>query len=84
MQAIVAPPDLVVDHHDGCTEDPALVRLQPTRLERLLAGIQGALEIADLPDTFVSEEITTYFPEDQCKLHVLALHIVKKYREQYE
>lgn len=37
--------------------------------------IHGALEIADLPGTFVSEEITTYFPEDQCKIHLLALHI---------
>jgi predicted metal-dependent phosphoesterase TrpH len=34
--------------------------------------IAGALEIAHLPNTFVSEEITTYFPEDRCKLHVLA------------
>lgn len=37
--------------------------------------IEGALEIAHLPGTFVSEEITTYFPEDGCKLHVLALDI---------
>ncbi|MCU0587172.1 MAG: glycosyltransferase [Syntrophobacteraceae bacterium] len=34
-------------------------------------SITGALEIAHLPDTFVSEEVTTYFPEDQCKVHVL-------------
>lgn len=34
--------------------------------------INGSLEIAHLPDTFVSEEITTYFPEDNCKIHVLA------------
>ena len=37
--------------------------------------IDGALEIAHLPDTFISEEITTYFPEDQCKVHVLAYNI---------
>ena len=37
--------------------------------------IEGALEIAHLPDAFVSEEITTYFPEDRCKIHVLALNI---------
>ncbi|MCJ2166189.1 MULTISPECIES: glycosyltransferase [unclassified Pseudodesulfovibrio] len=37
--------------------------------------IAGALEIAHLPNTFVSEEITTYFPEDKCKLHVLAYGI---------
>ena len=40
--------------------------------------IDGALEIAHLPDTFVSEEITTYFPEDRCKLHVLALDITER------
>ncbi|MGD9251316.1 MAG: glycosyltransferase [Desulfobacterales bacterium] len=39
--------------------------------------IEGALEIAHLPNTFVSEEITTYFPEDGCKLHVLALNITE-------
>jgi glycosyltransferase involved in cell wall biosynthesis len=37
--------------------------------------IAGSLEIAHLPDTFVSEEITSYFPEDGCKVHVLALNI---------
>jgi glycosyltransferase involved in cell wall biosynthesis/predicted metal-dependent phosphoesterase TrpH len=39
--------------------------------------IDGALEIAHLPDTFISEEITTYFPEDGCKMHVLALDITE-------
>lgn len=43
--------------------------------------IDGALEIAHLPDTFVSEEITTYFPEDSCKLHVLALDITEAQHE---
>jgi glycosyltransferase involved in cell wall biosynthesis len=38
-------------------------------------SIDGALEIAHLPDTFISEEVTTYFPEDGCKVHVLALNI---------
>jgi len=37
--------------------------------------IDGALEIAHLPNTFISEEVTAYFPEDGCKLHVLALDI---------
>ncbi|MFZ0612584.1 MAG: glycosyltransferase [Desulfobacterales bacterium] len=39
--------------------------------------LEGALEISHLPDTFVSEEITTYFPEDGCKIHVLALNITE-------
>lgn len=43
--------------------------------------IEGALEIAHLPNTFVSEEITTYFPDDGCKLHVLALDINERQHE---
>src|SRR5256714_11041957 len=33
--------------------------------------IDGNLEIADLPGTFISEEVTTYFPTDPCKIHLL-------------
>lgn len=44
-------------------------------------SICGALEIAHLTDTFVSEEITTYFPEDGCKIHVLALNISEAQHE---
>jgi predicted metal-dependent phosphoesterase TrpH len=40
--------------------------------------IDGCLEIAHLPNTFISEEITTYFPEDGCKVHVIALDIDEK------
>lgn len=39
--------------------------------------IDGALEIAHLPNTFVSVEITTYFPDVGCKVHVLALNITE-------
>jgi hypothetical protein len=39
--------------------------------------IDGALEIAHLPGTFISEEITTYFPEDGCKVHVLAYDLTE-------
>ncbi|EPR41948.1 glycosyl transferase group 1 [Desulfovibrio sp. X2] len=39
--------------------------------------LQGALEIAELPGTFLSVEITSYFPEDGCKVHVLALDIAE-------
>jgi glycosyltransferase involved in cell wall biosynthesis len=38
-------------------------------------AINGALEIAHLQDTYISEEITTYFPENGCKIHVLAQNI---------
>ena len=37
--------------------------------------IEGALAIAHLPNTFVSEEVTTYFPQDRCKAHVLVYDI---------
>ena len=37
--------------------------------------ISGALEIAHHPDAFLSDEITTYFPEDGCKIHLLAWDI---------
>jgi hypothetical protein len=40
--------------------------------------IEGALEIAHLPGTFVSEEVTTFFPEDKCKVHVLVYDISEK------
>ena len=33
--------------------------------------IDGNLEIAELGHTFISEEVTTYFPHDPCKLHLL-------------
>jgi glycosyltransferase involved in cell wall biosynthesis len=33
--------------------------------------IEGNLEIAELDRTFISEEVTTYFPQDPCKLHLL-------------
>ena len=39
--------------------------------------LAGSLEIAHLEGTFVSEEVTTYFPEDGCKLHVLAYNITE-------
>ena len=37
--------------------------------------LAGSLDIAHLEDTFISEEITTYFPEDGCKVHVLVYDI---------
>lgn len=37
--------------------------------------IDGALEIAHLPQTFISEEISAYFPDDKCEIHVLAWNI---------
>jgi glycosyltransferase involved in cell wall biosynthesis len=39
--------------------------------------INGALEIAHLPGTFLSEEVTAHFPEDKCKVHVLVYDITE-------
>ncbi len=47
-------------------------------------SINGALEIAHLPNTFIGEEITTYFPEDRCKLHVLAYNITEAQHDQIQ
>ncbi|MEI8121327.1 MAG: glycosyltransferase [bacterium] len=40
--------------------------------------IDGALEIAHLPGAFVSAELTTYFPEDGCKIHCLVQDISER------
>ncbi|MEI6167599.1 MAG: glycosyltransferase [bacterium] len=40
--------------------------------------IDGALEIAHLPDSFISAELTTYFPEDGCKIHCLVQNITER------
>jgi len=70
----------------GCpesfTEPAALYRLARKRGMGLVTitdhnRIDGALEIAHLPGVFISEEITSYFPEDRCKVHVLAFDITE-------
>lgn len=40
--------------------------------------IRGALEIADRPGVFLSAEVTTYFPDDGCKIHCLVHGITEK------
>ena len=40
--------------------------------------IDGCLQIRDLPNTFISEQVTTYFPQDPCKLHILVWGITEK------
>jgi predicted metal-dependent phosphoesterase TrpH len=37
--------------------------------------IRGALDIAHLPGTFISNEVTTYFPENGSKVHILVTGI---------
>lgn len=46
--------------------------------------IDGCLEIADLPRAFISEEVTTYFPEDECQVHVLVYDITPTQHEKIQ
>jgi glycosyltransferase involved in cell wall biosynthesis len=34
-------------------------------------SLKGVMQIADKPDHLVGEELTCYFPEDHCKIHIL-------------
>src|SRR4051812_33969620 len=44
--------------------------------------IEGCLEISDLPNTFISVQVTTHFPHDPCKIHLLVWGITEaQYRE---
>lgn len=75
----------------GCSESYT----RPVDLYHLLKGrgldmvtltdhntIGGCLEIAHLPGTFISEEVTAYFPEDQCKIHVLVYDITEEQHDE--
>src|ERR1044072_1755857 len=44
----------------------------------------GCLEIAHLPRTFISEQVTTYFPQDACKLHILVWGISEQQHRDIE
>ena len=44
-------------------------------------SISGALEIADRPGTFLSSEVTTYFPDTGSKIHCLVWGITEKWFE---
>ena len=46
--------------------------------------IEGCLQIADLPRTFISEQVTTYFPHDTCKLHILVWGISEQQHRDIE
>ena len=47
-------------------------------------SINGCLEIAHLPRTFISEQVTTYFPHDGCKLHILVWGISEQQHRDIE
>jgi glycosyltransferase involved in cell wall biosynthesis len=41
-------------------------------------SIEGCLRLSHYDDFFISEEVTTYFPDEDVKLHVLALGITEE------
>ena len=47
-------------------------------------SIDGCLEIAHLPRSFISEQVTTYFPDDACKLHILVWGISEQQHRDIE
>src|SRR6266513_1266267 len=46
--------------------------------------IEGGLQIVDLPQVFISKQVTTYFPQDPCKLHVLVWGISEQQHREIE
>ena len=46
--------------------------------------IDGATSIAQLDDVIVGEELTCWFPEDQCKMHVLVYGITQEDHKQLQ
>lgn len=46
--------------------------------------IKGVVQIANLPGVFTGEEVTCYFPEDGCKLHVLVYGITEKQHDELQ
>src|SRR5207302_5932638 len=47
-------------------------------------SIDGCLEIAHLHRSFLSEQVTTYFPHDGCKLHILVWGISEQQHRDIE
>ncbi len=47
-------------------------------------SIEGCLEIAGRPDVFISEEVTTYFPRDRCKIHLLVYDMTEAQHEEIQ
>ena len=46
--------------------------------------IDGCLGIAHLPHTFISEQVTTFFPHEGCKLHILVWGISEQQHREIE
>jgi glycosyltransferase involved in cell wall biosynthesis len=64
------------DFPDSCTEPAELyAQLRERGMDFVTItdhdSIDGCLAILDRPQTFISEQVTTYFPQDACKIHLL-------------
>jgi predicted metal-dependent phosphoesterase TrpH len=46
--------------------------------------INGALQIAHLPEVLIGEELTCWFPEDRCKMHVLVYGLNAEHHEKLQ
>ena len=46
--------------------------------------IEGCLQIMDLPRSFISEQVTTYFPQDPCKIDILVWGISEEQHREIE
>lgn len=86
-------PSQWVLHKFGCqesyTEPAELYRLAQQRgMDWVTISdhntIDGGLEIAHLPQVFLSEEVTAYFPEDGCKIHVLVYDLNEKQHQEIQ
>ncbi len=77
-------------HCPECYSDPADVYAQAKRRGMDFVTItdhdciDGALRIADRPDVLVGEELTCWFPEDRCKLHLLLWGIDQSQHERVQ
>lgn len=66
-----------LDFPASCSEPGELYTLLKKRGMKFVTftdnnTIDGCLEVADRPGVFLSEKVTAYFPEDGCKVQVLA------------
>jgi glycosyltransferase involved in cell wall biosynthesis len=71
------------DFPDSYTDPRDLYRLLRDRGMNFITitdhdTIEGNLAIGELPQTFISEEVTTYFPHDPCKIHLLVWGISER------
>jgi glycosyltransferase involved in cell wall biosynthesis/predicted metal-dependent phosphoesterase TrpH len=47
-------------------------------------SIEGALQISHKPEVIVGEELTCWFPEDGCKMHVLVWGITRQHHDELQ